>query len=111
MKVMIAGSRGINIDIDQYIPEDTTLIISGGAIGVDTAAERYADKMGISKIIVRPDYKKYGKVAPLIRNKTMVDMADIVIAIWDGRSRGTKDTIDYAIKTNTRLKIYTPTLK
>ena len=104
---MIAGSRTINVDIEKYIPADTTMIISGGAIGVDTLAEKYADKMDIPKVIVRPDYKKYGKLAPLVRNKQMVDMADMVIAIWDGRSRGTKNTIDYAISINRRLKIYT----
>lgn len=106
MKVMIAGSRNINIEIDKYIPPETTTIISGGAIGVDTFAEKYADRMNIPKIIVRPDYKRYGKIAPLIRNKQMVDMSDMVIAIWDGRSRGTKNTIDYAISINKRLKIY-----
>lgn len=104
---MIAGSRTINVDIEKYIPADTTMIISGGAIGVDTLAEKYADRMDIPKVIIRPDYKKYGKLAPLVRNKQMVDMADMVIAIWDGKSRGTKNTIDYAISINRRLKIYT----
>ena len=58
MKVMIAGSRTIQVDIEKYIPDDTTMIISGGAIGVDTLAEKYADKMNIPKVILKPDYKK-----------------------------------------------------
>lgn len=106
MKVMVAGSRGVSKPIDEYMPPETTLIISGGAFGIDRCAEVYAKKMNIPIKIIRPDYKKYGKTAPLVRNKEMVDMADLVIAIWDGRSRGTKDTIDYAIKTNKRLRIY-----
>ena len=106
MKVMVAGSRGVSMPIDKYMPPETTLIISGGAFGIDRCAEVYAKENNIPIIIVRPDYKKYGRTAPLVRNKEMVDMADLVIAIWDGRSRGTKDTIDYAIKTNKRLRIY-----
>ena len=97
MKTMVAGSRSItNFDLTEYIPEDTTLIISGGAKGIDALAEEYADKHKISKLIMRPDYKKYGKAAPLIRNKKMVDLSDIIIIIWDGKSKGTKFTIDYA---------------
>ena len=97
MKTMVAGSRSItNFDLTEYIPEDTTLIISGGAKGIDALAEEYADKHKISKLIMRPDYKKYGKAAPLLRNKKMVDLSDIIIIIWDGKSKGTKFTIDYA---------------
>ena len=78
--------------------ESVDLIISGGAAGVDTLAEKYADKKGISKLILRPDYKRYGKAAPIIRNKMMVDLCDALIVIWDGKSKGTKHTIDYAQK-------------
>ncbi len=100
MILMIAGSRSINnIDISKYIPKDTTHIISGGAKGVDTLAEQYADKHKISKTILRPRYDLYKKGAPLKRNNEMVDICDKVIAFWDGKSKGTKHTIDYARKT------------
>ena len=106
MKVMVTGSRGIITDMEKYIPQNATLIISGGASGVDRCAEIYADKNNIPKVILRPEYKKYGRLAPLKRNKEMVDMADIVIAVWDGKSRGTKNAIDYAISIDKELKIY-----
>lgn len=97
MKILIAGSRSItDFDLTEYIPEEATLIISGGAKGIDALAEKYADDHKISKLILRPDYKKYGKAAPLFRNKQMVELSDMVIVIWDGKSRGTKYTIDYA---------------
>ncbi len=100
MILMIAGSRSINnIDISKYIPKDTTHIISGGAKGVDTLAEQYADKYRISKTILRPRYDLYKRCAPLKRNDKMIDMCDKVIAFWDGKSKGTKHTIDYARKT------------
>lgn len=99
MKLLIAGSRSVdNIELFEYIPEGVTLIISGGANGVDSLAEKYADSKRISKLILRPDYQKYGKSAPLKRNTVMVDLADTVLVVWDGKSKGTKYTIDYAKK-------------
>lgn len=62
MKLLIAGSRSIREwDISNYVPPETDLIISGGAKGVDTLAELYADEQGIPKRIIRPQYELYGK--------------------------------------------------
>lgn len=107
MKVAVVGSRSIeNADISRYIPPDTDLIISGGAIGVDKLAEEYADKKGIKKLILYPDYELYGKSAPLIRDKLIVDHADLVIAVWDGVSSGTEFTISYAKRRGVPCEIY-----
>ena len=104
MKLLIVGSRSIqNFDFSPYVPEGVTLVISGGANGVDTLAEKYADKNRISKMILRPDYARYGKGAPLKRNEEMVKLADAVLVIWDGVSRGTKFTADYAEKQGKRV--------
>ena len=57
MKLLIVGSRTItDFDLSGHIPEDTHLIISGGAKGMDTVAERYADEHNIEKLIIRPQY-------------------------------------------------------
>lgn len=106
MKVAIVGSRNLNIDISKYIPEGVTEIISGGANGIDTLAEKYADMTGIPKRIFRPEYGRYGKAAPLIRNRLIVNACDMVVAIWDGESRGTKFTVDYAYKVGKPVKIH-----
>ena len=99
MKLLVVGSREITeFDLSPYIPDSVDTIISGGANGIDTAAEKYADSHRLSKIIIRPQYERYGRGAPLKRNQEMVDMADAVLVIWDGKSRGTKFTIDYAQK-------------
>ena len=107
MKVAVVGSRSIGkADISRYIPPDADLIISGGAVGVDTLAEEYADKNGIKKLILYPDYELYGKSAPLIRDKLIVDHADLVIAVWDGVSGGTEFTISYAKRRGVPCEVY-----
>lgn len=106
MKLLIAGSRNITeFDLSPYIPKDTDLIISGGAKGIDEIAEAYADKYRISKLIMRPKYNLYSKAAPLKRNEEMIDLADRILVIWDGTSKGTEYTISYAKKKNKTLDI------
>ena len=101
MKLLIAGSRSIkDFDLAGHVPPEVELIISGGADGVDTLAEKYADENRISKLILRPKYEKYGKAAPLKRNEEMVDLADAVLIIWDGKSKGATYTAKYASKKN-----------
>ena len=89
MKLLIVGSRSITeFDLSQYIGTDVDTVISGGAEGIDSLAERYADLHRLSKYIVRPRYDLYGRAAPLKRNEQMVDMADAVLVVWDGISKG-----------------------
>ncbi len=107
MKVAVIGSRSItDFDIGRYIPPDATLIISGGAVGVDTLAEKYADRNGIEKLIIYPEYDIYGRSAPLVRDRLIVDRADLVIAFWDGESRGTEYTISYAKRRKVPCEVY-----
>lgn len=99
IKLLIAGSRSVgHFDLSSHVPPDTTLIISGGAKGIDALAEQYADEHRISKLILRPEYERFGRAAPIKRNEQMVDMCDRVLIVWDGTSRGTKHTADYAQK-------------
>ena len=107
MKVAVIGSRGLLVhDLAVYLPADTTLIISGGAIGVDSCARRYALAHGIPYIEFLPDYKRYGKGAPLKRNEQMVACADMVIAFWDGSSHGTRYTIECCRQRNIPVQIH-----
>ncbi|MBP3347441.1 MAG: hypothetical protein J6L92_01655 [Clostridia bacterium] len=106
MKLLIAGSRSItDLDLSPYIPDDVDTVISGGADGIDRLAEQYADKHHLSKYILRPRYDLYRRAAPLKRNEQMVELADSVLVIWDGRSKGTQYTIKYAKKLNKPLTI------
>ena len=106
MKLLVVGSRGIkNFDLSKYISPDVDIIISGGAQGIDSLAENYADSHRISKYIIRPDYARYGRAAPIRRNDLMIDMADAVLVIWDGKSKGTQYILDRARKKNKPLAL------
>lgn len=99
MKLLIVGSRSIkDFDLSPYIPPDVDTIISGGATGIDTLAEQYADTHRLSKYILRPRYDLYGRAAPIKRNEQMVTLADRVLIVWDGASKGTQHTIAYVQK-------------
>lgn len=106
MKVAVVGSRSLNVNVGKYIPEETDLIISGGAKGIDTLAEKFADSKGIKKLIIKPNYEKYGRAAPHIRNRDIVNNADLVIALWDGKSKGTMNTVEYAQKCGKKVKLH-----
>ena len=81
-----------------------TEVISGGAKGIDMLAFQTAESIGIRNRQFLPERKKFpGKMvlkAFLERNKQIVDSCDILLAVWDGRSHGTKNTLNYARKIN-----------
>ena len=109
MKVAVIGSRNLRVDdLGKYLPDGVTEIVSGGARGVDTSAKEYALAHGIKLTEFLPEYGKYGRGAPLRRNITIIEYADLVLAFWDGKSRGTKYVIDNCKKRGVPVKVYVP---
>lgn len=101
MKLAVVGTRTFH----DYLKAEAILreydgkvseIISGGAQGADRLAEIYAKEYQIPIRIFKADWKTYGKRAGPMRNKQIVEEADEVVAFWDGTSRGTLSTIEYA---------------
>lgn len=106
MKVAVIGSRNLNVtNLKDYIPENVSEIVSGGAKGIDSDARNYAQKNNIPLKEFLPDYKKFGRAAPLKRNLQIIEYADIVIAFWDGKSHGTKYVIENCRKLNIPVQI------
>lgn len=109
MKLAVVGSRTftdyklLKLTLDELSGID--LIISGGANGADKLVERYAFENGIKTTIYIPEWSKLGRSAGIIRNKIIVESADMVVAFWDGISHGTKNSIELAKKANKILKI------
>lgn len=115
LRVIIAGTRTFN---DYYFLRKTvqkildhkinapyqTVIISGTARGADTLGERYAEENGYLIKRFPADWNTYGKSAGYIRNEQMAKYAcadgntGVLIAFWDGVSRGTMHMINLARK-------------
>jgi dissimilatory sulfite reductase (desulfoviridin) alpha/beta subunit len=114
-KVIIAGSRGfsnyklLKEACDKYLREKkkthNVIVVSGHARGADTLGEKYASDEDLDLEIYPADWKKYGKSAGFMRNEQMADIADAVIAFWNGESHGTKHMIDIAEEKGLNVKV------
>lgn len=114
MKVAIVGSRNfrsfsvLKNRMDFYLknqnPEEIT-IISGGANGADTLARLYAKEECYKMIEHLADWDKHGKSAGFIRNNLIVEAADVLVAFWDGTSKGTLSSIKLAEKKGIPVRI------
>ena len=107
MKLIIAGSRHISVSFDEMdahildivekMGQKVTGIISGGAKGVDTSAREYVYELakfgGNWNDFFHeelPNWDKHGKAAGPLRNRRMAEMGDVLLVIWDGKSRGSR---------------------
>ena|SRR3990172_8219908 len=124
MKVIIAGSRVLNkaeyLDkamiaaFNKWMSEDQEHwqkyyrpeIVSGGANGVDFLGEQMAKRCMLQCTVFPADWDKYGKSAGYKRNIQMAEYADALIAVWDGKSKGTKHMIDIMEKMGKPTYIY-----
>ena len=114
MKVGIVGSRSIT----EYEPvrlaiwqspwfesKDMTppkkwgyTLVSGGADGVDSSAAEFAEEVGVPIDVIEPDWDDWSDGHPaLSRNTEIVKKSDAIVAVWDGQSNGTRDSIDKAL--------------
>jgi len=104
IKLAIVGTRSPKLSykewekllLQEFSPNDLSLIVSGGATGIDTYAEIFAGRHHIPLMEFLPDYTKYGIKAPLRRNTQIVKEASKVIAFPSSDSRGTIHSISEA---------------
>lgn len=112
MKLGIIGSREFCnqqfvIDkVTEYLEGSFCEVISGGARGVDTWAELTSKDLNVYTCIIKPEWDKFGKKAGIIRNKVIVERSDKLLVFWDGYSKGTKSTIDFAVESKKPIDIY-----
>jgi hypothetical protein len=114
-KVIIAGSRGfsnyklLREQCNKYLREkrktSNIIIVSGHARGADTLGEKYAQDEGFALEIYLAQWKKLGKQAGYRRNEQMAEVADALIAFWDGESKGTKHMIDIMNAKSLQVKV------
>lgn len=116
IKVAVVGSRSIldkqfvfktlDFYLSRLLKEYEVVIVSGGAIGIDSLGAQWAELRGLKTEIYLPDWGMYGKKAGFLRNQTIVDNSDYLIAITTG-SKGTQDSINKARKKGIEVKIVT----
>lgn len=109
MYIAIVGSRSFN-DYSlmksecSFIDENDT-IVSGGAKGADSLAKRLSHNIGCKYLEYPAQWDLYGKSAGYRRNVDIIKRADVVLAFWDGKSKGTKHSIGLAEQHNRLLKV------
>jgi len=116
MRVIIAGSRWLD---SRFLVERAldasgfpiSVVISGGARGVDRQAENWAVDNDVPLLIYHADWENLGKKAGVIRNLQMAQEGDALVAVWDGASRGTKDMISKAKKRGLKVFVLTVNIK
>lgn len=117
MRTIIAGSRDITdyelvlkaIENSQF---NITTLICGEARGVDVLGKRYAMENNIqieSYPVTKHDWQIHGNSAGYLRNEKMAKVSDALIAVWDGKSNGTRHMINLAKKYGLKTYVYTKT--
>lgn len=103
MKIAVIGSRvfddynKVKQTLDEFHKKTPiTLIVSGGATGADKFGERWALENNIETKIFFPEWGQYGKSAGYRRNVDIINEAEIIIAFWDGESKGTAHSLNLA---------------
>jgi hypothetical protein len=114
MKVIIAGSRELeSINVDAAVTAsgfrgDIDEVVSGGAMGVNRAGEDWAALSRIPVRIFPADWARFGKSADIKRNEEMVEYADAMVLIWNGKSTGIRSLRDTALRHG--LKVFVQTV-
>lgn len=116
-RIIVCGGVHFN-DYEDFINKmdplvesyENVTLISGHAKGADTLAEKYASEKGIPIKVFPAEWTKYGKAAGPIRNRAMLDYAKeqnpVVVAFWNGKSRGTGNMIKQAQKAGVECRIF-----
>ena len=112
-RVIVAGGRDVTT-LPQFLevmemffdPKNDILVNGGCPTGVDAMALRYAVNRGATHQVFHADWETHGRAAGPIRNREMAQNADVLIAFWDGQSRGTKSMIAEALKFGLEVHVY-----
>jgi len=119
-KLAVIGSRSFTDKerlykiLDKNI-DKISVIVSGGAKGADTLAHNWCEERGVPIIIFYPRWHKldgtFDRGAGFRRNRLIIKQADKVLAMWDGVSKGTLNSIEIAKELKKPIKILTFTPK
>jgi hypothetical protein len=114
MKTIIAGMRDFHhyptlLAAIQKCPWNIDHVVSGGATGVDSMGQLWAQESEIPCQlfpVTREQWNEFGKKAGPMRNRQMAENAEALLAIWDGKSKGTKNMIETATAKGLHVHVY-----
>jgi hypothetical protein len=111
-RVAIVGSRAYpRLDLIEAFVASLpagTVVVSGGARGVDSVAEIAARDRGLDVVVYQADWERLGRKAGPVRNAEIVANADRVVGFWDGKSRGTLNTVMQADRAGLPVEVFDP---
>ncbi len=111
MKVAIVGSRhyAAPARVTEYVgslPRGAS-IITGSASGVDAAATRAARDKGIPVQVLPASFDELADPSKAAaRNQRLVDACDVLVAFWDGSSKGTRTTVERALDSGKEVHVF-----
>lgn len=87
-----------------------SMVVSGGALGIDVLAARLARERDLGVVELIPSAEQRGNwiKAALLRDQWFGLVADVVVAFWDGQSKGTRETISYALRRSGKCIVVLP---
>jgi hypothetical protein len=107
-EAMKRGRELVEKYVERVAADSLAVIVSGGARGPDTWAAEHAERLGLRTLVLRANWKKYGRGAGMRRNTEIVMASDEVLAFWDRFSKGTDDTITKAFKFRKPMIVFGP---
>ena len=111
MKVAIVGSRHFTeparvADYVKSLPSKAS-IITGSASGVDAAATKAARDKGVPVHVIPASFEELADASKAAaRNQRLVDACDVLVAFWDGSSKGTRATVERALDSGKEVHIF-----
>lgn len=111
MKVGIVGSRRFSdpAQVEAYVKALPTKasIITGSASGVDAAATRAARARNIPVQVLPASLDELADEKKAeARNRRLVEACDVLVAFWDGTSKGTRATVERALDAGKEVHVY-----
>ena len=111
MRVAIVGSRRFTEPerVTEYVNSlpARASIITGSASGVDAAATKAARAKGIPVQVLPASFDELADASKSVaRNQRLVDACDVLVAFWDGASKGTRATVDRALDSGKEVHVF-----
>jgi predicted Rossmann fold nucleotide-binding protein DprA/Smf involved in DNA uptake len=111
LKIAIVGSRHFSepdrvSDYINALPRGAS-ILTGSASGVDAAATKAARAKGIPVQVIPASFDELADASKsAARNQRLVDACDVLVAFWDGASKGTRNTIERALDSGKEVHVF-----